>query len=501
MEKEPFIQPHIESARAQGFALTYDDVRIQTGPSEVAPSEVNTESRFSTNVDLKIPIISAAMDTVTESKMAIAMAKLGGLGVIHAGLDPEQQSEEVRRVKWHLNARIDKPITVSGEQSLQDVLEICEIRDFDFRSFPVVDEENRLVGMLTQNDFDSFKGRSDVKVSTAMTPATEIKSAGSKITPQNAHAIMLRHKVKTLPLLDRSRRLAGLYVRSDTERIVEGNPDKYNLDQNGRLRVAAAVPTDEESLVRVADMLEYLDVAVIDSAQGDSKYAFQTLKRLKETYPNLDVVVGNISSAKSARMLGERGADGIKVGQGPGSICTTRIETGIGKPQVTAVYECAKALREAGIDIPICADGGINNAGDLSIAIAAGGHSIMTGSKLAPTDEAPGAVIKLKDNTMVKLYRGMGSPSAIKESAASRKRYGGTQDSMPLAEGVESYVPYQGSVTNIIDHFVKALRKSMSYVGAPDIETHRRNTEVFRITNAGLQESHPHGVEVITKSF
>jgi IMP dehydrogenase len=499
MEKQPYLQPHIESARAQGFALTYDDVRIETGPSEVAPSEVNIESRFSANVELKIPVISAAMDTVTEAKMAIAMAKLGGLGVIHAGLDPERQGEEVRRVKWHLNARIDKPITVYGEQTLSEVLEMCDKRDFDFRSFPVVNEENRLVGMLTQNDFDSFKGKPETTVNKAMTPAADVRSAGSKVTPQNAHALMLKHKVKTLPLLDRSKRLKGLYVRSDTERIVEGNPDKYNLDVNGRLRVAAAVPTDEEALVRVADMLEYLDVAVIDSAQGDSKYAFQTLKQLKETYPHLDVVVGNISSAKSARLLAEHGADGIKVGQGPGSICTTRIETGIGKPQVSAVYECAKALREIKKDIPICADGGINNAGDVSVAIAAGAHSIMTGSKLAPTDEAPGEVIRRKDNAPVKLYRGMGSPSAIKESAASRKRYGGSQDDMPLAEGVESYVPYQGSVNDIVDHFVKALRKSMSYVGAPDIETHRRDTEIFRITNAGLKESHPHGVEVITK--
>jgi len=245
-------------------------------------------------------------------------------------------------------------------------------------------------------------------------------------------------------------------------------------------------------------MEEYLDVAVIDTAQGDSDYAVQTLKAIKKEFPKLDVVIGNISNPDSARELAEAGADGIKVGQGPGSICTTRIETGIGAPQVTAVYECVQAVKE--FDIPVCADGGINNPGDISIAIAAGASSVMMGSKLAGTKETPGEVTVNDNGQMVKLYRGMGSPSAMKDSEASRKRYGveGTKG-VPLAEGVESYVPFKGAVSEIMDHYIKALRKSMSYVGSGDIETHRTKTNFYRITNAGYRESQPHDVAVITR--
>lgn len=278
-------------------------------------------------------------------------------------------------------------------------------------------------------------------------------------------------------------------------RILAGNPNQYNLDENGRLIVAAAVPTNEGALERIEAMKGYVDVVVIDSAQGDSKFAFDTLRRIKETYPHLDVVVGNISSAESAKALADAGADGIKVGQGPGSICTTRVETGIGSPQVSVVYECVRAIR--GMDIPVCADGGIVDRGDISLAIAAGAHTVMMGSQLAGTKESPGEITTY-DGKMVKLYRGMGSPSALRDSDASRKRYGADKShGTPLAEGVEAYVAYKGQAADVLDQIVKALRKSMSYVGSATIEDHRTKTRFLRVTNAGMRESRPHDVTVI----
>lgn len=480
----------------RGVALTFDDVRLRTGRSSVSAADVNIESRFSRNVELKAPIVSAAMDTVTTSDMAIAMAKLGGIGVIHAGLSVTEQAKKVRRVKLYLNGLIENPVVVDKNQSVASVLETCKERKFEFRTFPVIDSKRRLIGMLTQNDFDFCKDTNE-KVSNIMTPLKDVMSADEKTTVRAAYNLMKKNKKKTLPLVRKDGTLAGLYVLSDILRIVRDNPDHYNLDSNGRLRVAAAVPTTNEALERVRHMREYLDVVVIDTAQGDSDYALATLKALKKEFPDLDVVVGNISEGPSALALAKAGADGIKVGQGPGSICTTRTETGIGCPQVTAVYECTKAVEA--FDIPVCADGGIRDPGDISIAIAAGASSVMMGGRLAGTDEAPGDKVVLDNGQVVQLYRGMGSPSAMRDSAASRSRYDVTGPGKPLSEGVEAYVPYQGSVLNVVDHYIKALRKSLAYVGAPDIETHRLETGFWHITNAGIRESRPHDVKVISQ--
>ncbi len=336
-----------------------------------------------------------------------------------------------------------------------------------------------------------------------MTPIEMMKSAPGDTSVKQAFDLMKKYKKKTLPLIEKTTgEVAGLYVLSDVLRIVRGNPEQYNLDKDGRLRVAAAVPTDSEAIERVREMAQYLDVAVIDSAQGDSDYAIDTLKQLvkfrDKEFPHLDIVIGNISNGASALELAKAGADGIKVGQGPGSICSTRVETGSGKPQVTAVYECAEAV--AGLDIPICADGGITNAGDISIAIAAGAHCVMMGGKLAGTKETPGEIIMADDRTMVKLYRGMGSPSAMRDSAASRKRYGSNDGSKPLPEGVEAYVPYQGPVADVMHHYILALRKSMGYVGSATIEYHREKTDFWRVTNAGMKESRPHDVAIISRT-
>jgi len=493
LEKDVFFERKAE----QGLSLTYQDVRLTTGYGnpeyvDVDPPEVDLRSRFSRNVRLLTPMVSAAMDTVTTSDMAIAMAKLGGIGTIHAGLDIPEQRAEVRRVKLHLNGLIEKPVSVRADEPVESVLNMLHDRHFDFKTLPVTDGAGVFVGMLSQRHFDFCEDRSQL-VAEVMTPAEAIQSAPEDTDYRQAFDLMKRHDNKTLPLLDETGRITGLYLLSDVLRLVRENPDNYNLDDNGRLRVAAAVPTDPKAVERVGYMRPYLDVAVVDSAQGDSKYAFQTLKDLKENFPDLDVVVGNVSQAGSARKLAEAGADGIKVGQGPGSICTTRIETGIGQPQVTAVYECAKAARE--YDIPVCADGGITEPGDISIAIAAGAASVMMGRALAGTDEAPGEVIMLENGNRVMSYRGMGSPSALKESAASRNRYAaGGGEALP--EGVESYVEYKGSLNSVMRHYILALRKSMSYVGAPTIDRHIAHTRFDWVSTNGYRESETHDVMV-----
>ncbi len=493
LERNDFFR----TTEQQGLALTFDDVRLVTARSRVSPGDIDLSSQFSRNVELGVPLVSAAMDTVTTADMAIAMAKLGGLGVLHAGLSPEQQGKEVRRVKHELHGLIEKPITVNPTDTLGEVLEMCDRRNFDFRTFPVVDDNDRFVGLITQNDFDFSLGKRDVLIKNTMTPAEEIITGSANTDVESAFKQMKHHKKKTLPLIDENGAVRGMYVLSDVVRQMAGNPDQYNLDSAGRLVVAAAVPTDEGAIERIEAMSGYLDAVVVDSAQGDSDFALNTLKLIKNTYPDLDVVVGNISSGQSAKELADAGADGIKVGQGPGSICTTRIETGIGSPQVSAVYECVEAI--TGSQVPICADGGIVNRGDVSLAIAAGASSVMMGSQLAGTKETPGEVTSYK-GALVKLYRGMGSASAMQDSEASRKRYGVDKSKgTPLPEGVESYVPYKGPVDDVVGQLIKALRKSMSYVGSADIQAHRANTRFVRVTNAGMNESRPHDVTVIQR--
>lgn len=488
MERREFFESR------NGVALTFDDVTLQTGMSEVSPREVDLTSRFSRNIELGIPFVSAAMDTVTTSDMAIAMAKMGGLGVIHGGLDVREQYEEVRRVKLSLNGLglVGKPITVSPGATLGSVMKERERRGYNFHTFPVEDGDKKFVGLITQNDFDMFDERN--RVSTVMTPADSVITAPVGTTLKQAYKIMRDAKKKTLPLLGDNGHVAGLYLWSDVVRAVQENPEGYSLDSMGRLLVAAAVPTDETALDRVRKMDGYLDCVVMDSAQGDSEYAFQTLgllKELKGENPELEIVVGNVTDGRSAYELYRAGADGVKFGQGPGSICTTRRETGIGTPQVTAVYEGARALEGTGT--PICADGGIVNRGDPIKALAAGAESIMMGSVLAGTDEAPGEII-VYEGQRYKLYRGMGSPSALRDSASSRKRYGGSDKRTPRPEGIESLVKYTGSVSEIVGAFRDLLAKGMSYCGAPNIDWLHKNSRWWQVTNSGVKEAHPHDV-------
>ncbi len=481
----------------QGLALTYGDVKLRTrsGSLEELPDVLDVTSHFSTNVDLKIPLVSAAMDTVTESDMAIAMAKLGGIGVIHAALSIEDQRREVRRVKKATNGLIDSPVCVDERQTVANVLDMCDRKGYDFRTFPVTDANGNYAGIVTGGSFD-FAESGEASISEIMIKQNGTQVADSAISVNEAYMLMTDARVRTLPVVEEGK-VAGLFLYSDVRRIMRDIGD-YNVDPNSRLRTAAAVSTGKDTLERVDRLSKYLDVVVIDTADGDSYYSFQTLKSIKNAFPNLDVVVGNITDGDSAVELAKAGADGIKVGQGPGSICSTRRETGVGLPQVTAVYECTKALREAGSDIPVCADGGVRERGDIEVALAVGASSVMMGRLLAGTTESPGEVISRKDTSKVKLYRGMGSLSALRDNSASRERYGANGRGAVLPEGVESYIPYTGDVSQEIDLCVAAIRKGMRYIKAPNLDTLRREARLIRLTPAAVIESSPHGIELIS---
>ncbi len=491
LEIDPEKLRFFERLADEGLALTFDDVRAQTRSGrDVEPFEPDLRSKFSRNVDLIVPFVSAAMDTVTDSRMAIAMAQMGGIGVIHAAMDPETQKREVRAVKIKLNGLIENPITVRADDPMQNV--INEHGERGFHTFPVVDNNGKCVGVLTKRAFDFFDRTGTVRECMSVRENSGLITVESGTTIKQAYEMMNDQRLRMLPVLDNEGRVEGLYLWSDVKRIVRGNNTGYNVDEHGRLRVAAAVPTDGSAIDRVQEMHKDIDVVVIDSADGDSYYSFQTLRELKRKFPDLDVVVGNISNPDSARELAEEGADGIKVGQGPGSICSTRPEIGIGRPQVSAVYEIWRQVRDFGI--PICADGGIREHGDVPIAIAVGASSVMMGNMLAGTDEAPGEIINLPNGARVKTYRGMGSASAMRESSSARNRYGGDNFNMPLPEGVEGYVPLKGPVADILDACRRALRKQMLYCKTKTIPDHQARALLDRITGAGLAESHPHSI-------
>jgi len=485
----------LELAAKEGIALTFKDVRLRTASSEVLPDEVDISSQFSRNVPLKIPIVSAAMDTVTESKMAIEMAKLGGLGVIHRNLTPEEQAENVSKVKHYLNGLILKPICIHEEESIEDILIRRKEKGYAFDSFPVISSENKLVGIVTETDFTFSKDNSQL-VKDIM--CTNLWTAPKGTNLNDAYKMMMKEKRKLLPLINKNGELTGMYVFRDVKRIVTRSAETYNVDSNNRLRVAAAIGTGKDEFERAARLVdENVDVLVIDTAHADTKSAINMLKELKKKYSDVDIVVGNVSIGESAKRLADAGADGIKVGQGPGSICTTRIIAGVGRPQVSAVYDCAKVLKKSKYNIPICADGGIEYSGDIPIAIAAGANCVMVGSLLAGTDEAPGEVIFFEGRQW-KEYRGMGSLGAMESSRSSKERYfqGARPTGKLIPEGVEARVQYKGKVESVIAQYVGGLKSGMGYTGSKTIKHLRDNTEFDRITQAGLAESHPHNIAI-----
>lgn len=488
MSKDLFFK-HLSE---QHLALTYDDVRLKTGYSETPPMDVSLQSKFSRNVSLNIPIVSAAMDTVTEWEMAVEMAKLGGLGIIHRGLSPEVQADQVKKVKYFLNGLIEEPIALYVDEAINQIQALRKKHGWSFHSFPVLDDSNRLVGVLTSNDFEL---NSDESLTAGEVMTKNPITASSDTNLIQAYDIMSENKVKILPLISRSGNVAGMYVFSDVARIIRGSSSDFNLDEAGHLRVGAAVGTGADTIDRLKLLAPLVDVVVIDTAHGDSKAVYEMLKTIKKHYPKLDVVVGNVSEGDSAKRLVDAGADGIKVGQGPGSICTTRVIAGIGAPQVSAIYSCRQAIGES--DVPICADGGITQSGDIPIAIAAGASSVMLGRMFAGTKESPGQIIMHK-GAQVKVYRGMGSLGAMIDSSGARERYNQIDSAQEklVPEGVEGIVPFKGLVSDIMIQYIGGLRAGMGYTGAASIDELWQKGDFHRITPSGIRESHPHDIVV-----
>jgi IMP dehydrogenase len=494
------MKQFFDSASAQGLMLTYDDVRARTLYSDVTPTDtdIDLSTRISRRVRLKMPIVSSPMDTVTTAEMAIAMAEAGGLGVIHRALLPEVQAKEVGRVKNRLNGRVETPITVRADMTVAAALDMRDGKKFPFHTFPVVDSAGKMLGLLTRNDFE-FCVDPSARVTEIMTPLHYLKTGQEGMTAQEAYVLMMQHKKKVLPLIKADGTLAQMYLLSDVNRILSQKFD-HNVDRNGQLVAAAAVGAGKDALQR-AELLarKKCDIFHIDTAHGDSKNVLETIKLLKAAYSDVDVIAGNVSSGESAKRLAEAGADGIMVGQGPGSICTTRIIAGIGVPQVSAVYECVEAVR--GLDVPVCADGGINSSGDMVIALAVGASSVMLGRLLAGAEEAPGET-RFHNGMQIKDYRGMGSLGAMRDNASSRERYGqgGATPAKLVPEGIEGIVPYKGSVRSVLDQYVGGIRAGMGYNGARTLSELSERAQLFRITNAGLNESHPHDVVITGES-
>jgi IMP dehydrogenase len=472
--------------------LTFDDVSFCTQYADFMPADTSVKSRFSRNIQLNIPFVSAAMDTVTEAEMAIAMARTGGIGVVHRNLNPERQAEEVLRVKNFLHGLIETPVVFRHDMQVADLVREKEERNYTFAGFPIVDDDGRLCGILTARDI-KFLSDHDVPVADVMSSEPITAPPGTSLT--EAYEIMTREKVGKLPIVDDDNNLAGLYSFQDVKSLIDNINSKINRDEQHQLRVAAAIgPHDYERIERLA--AAGVDALVIDTAHGHSKNVIETVREVKDTYPGIDVVAGNIATGKAASDLADAGADAVKVGIGPGSICTTRVVAGVGVPQMTAVYRVKKALPA---DVPIIADGGIRHSGDVPKAIAVGGDSVMMGSALAGTEESPGEKILHQGRTYV-VYRGMGSIEAMKASRGSRERYSHADVDDPdklVPQGVEGLVQYRGTVDQVLNQFVGGLRASLGYCGARNLEELRANAEFVRLSYAGLREGHAHDIKII----
>lgn len=495
LPKDRFFKPY--HVRRQ--ALTYNEVRLVTMYSDLAPADADVTSMFSRHIPVKIPVISSAMDTVTEFKMGIAMAKCGGLGIIHRGLPPEAQVEHVKRVKLHMNGRVAKPICARADETVGAIIarrdENRVMKGWGFSSFPVLNAQERVIGLVTQTDFDFCTDHART-AEDIMTPFKELVIASPKTTLHGAYRIMQIARKKILLLIGKDYKLAGMYVWTDVERLINDSSAIFNVDDAGHLRVGAAIGTGTEAIDRAAMLIDArCDVLVIDTAHGDSKNVFNTLRTLKRLYPEVDVVAGNVTEADSAKRLVKAGADGVKVGQGPGSICKTRTVAGVGCPQATAVYQCAKAIRGSGV--PVCADGGINEEGDIPIALGLGAHTVMLGRLLAGTTESPGTVQETTKGRY-KMYRGMGSLSAMQDSQASRDRYRqGNNIRKLVPEGVEGLIPCVGDLADVLVKMVGGLRAGMGYVGARTVAQLQARANFYSMGPAGYAESAPHDITII----
>ncbi|EOB4992919.1 IMP dehydrogenase [Campylobacter upsaliensis] len=469
-----------------GRALTFEDVLLRPCYSEILPKEVQIHTQLTKNIKLNMPLISAAMDTVTEHRAAIMMARLGGLGIIHKNMDIKAQVREVKRVKKSESGVIIDPIFIAPNASIYEALEL--MAEYRISGVPVVDEERKLLGILTNRDL-RFESNFNNRVENVMTKAPLI-TAPKGCTLDDAEKIFSTNKVEKLPIVDENNHLVGLITIKDLKKRKE-YPDA-NKDSFGRLRVGAAIGVNQ--MERVDALVEAdVDVIVLDSAHGHSKGIIDSVKAIKAKYPKLEIIAGNVATAGATKALCEAGADAIKVGIGPGSICTTRIVSGVGVPQISAIDECALEADKFGV--PVIADGGIKYSGDIAKALAAGASSVMIGSLLAGTDESPGELFTYQGR-QYKAYRGMGSLGAMQKGSSDRYFQQGTAQDKLVPEGIEGRVPYVGSIKSVIHQLLGGLRSSMGYVGAKDILDFRARAEFVEITSAGLKESHVHDVTI-----
>ncbi|MCF7981046.1 MAG: IMP dehydrogenase [Pseudomonadales bacterium] len=472
-------------------ALTFDDVLLLPAYSQVLPKNVSLKTRLTREINLNIPLVSAAMDTVTESRLAIAMAQEGGIGIIHKNYSIEQQAREVRAVKKYESGVVKDPITVTPDKTVRELIDIT--RHYNISGVPVVDA-NGLVGIVTSRDF-RFEDNLNRKVAEIMTPKERLITVKEGATAEAVKSLLHKYRIEKVLVVNDEFQLRGLMTVKDIFKS-EAFPSACK-DAQGQLRVGAAVGTGAETPDRVAALIEAgVDVIVVDTAHGHSEGVISRVKWVKQHYPQIQVIGGNIATGAAAKALVDAGADAVKVGIGPGSICTTRIVTGIGVPQVTAIANVASALE--GVGIPLIADGGIRFSGDLAKAMAAGAHSVMVGSLLAGTDEAPGEV-ELYQGRTFKAYRGMGSLGAMGQSNGSSDRYFQDKDAgveKLVPEGIEGRVPCKGPMSSIVHQLMGGLRASMGYTGCGDIEEMRLKPEFVRVTNAGMNESHVHDVAI-----
>jgi len=471
------------------LGLTYDDVVLVPAKSAVLPSEVDVRTQLTRNIQINIPIISSAMDTVTESRLAIAMAREGGLGIIHRVLAPAEQAAEVDRVKKSESGMILDPVTISPDETIRDAHQL--MAKYRISGIPVT-KNRKLVGILTNRDL-RFETRLDLKVSQVM-KREKLVTAPEGTSLEKAREILHEHRIEKLPVVNKHGELKGLITIKDIEkRIKYPNACK---DTHGRLRVGAAVGVGPETEDRVAQLKKAgVDLIVVDTAHGHSQAVLDTVKMIKKQHPSLDLVAGNIATAEAAKDLLKAGVDAVKVGVGPGSICTTRIVSGSGMPQLTAVADCARALEGSGI--PIIADGGIKFSGDISKALAAGASSVMLGGLLAGTEESPGETVLYQARTY-KVYRGMGSISAMERGGGDRYGQGGRSAQKLVPEGIEGRVPYKGPLSAVIYQLVGGVKSGLGYCGCKTILELQKNATFIRQTVAGLRESHVHDV-IITK--
>jgi IMP dehydrogenase len=481
--------------RFPGEGLTFDDVSLVTRYADFLPDEADTRSRLTTRIGLSLPFVSAAMDTVTEAAMAIAMARMGGIGVIHKNLSAARQVKQVQAVKHYLNGVIQDPIVFRTRDTLETVRQEKQRRNIEFNGFPVLDDEDRLAGILTSRDI-KFASPSQGGETIDGIMTREVVTAAPGTTVQQAYDLMIKRRIGKLPLVEDGR-LVGLYSLSDVKTLVENVHPFYNRDEKYRLRVAAAVSQNDHARVERLAQAE-VDAIVVDSAHGHSRGILEMVRWIARRYPDLDIVAGNVATAEGALALREAGAHAVKVGIGPGSICTTRVVCGVGVPQITAVYDCARALNG---EIPVIADGGIRHSGDVPKALAAGAETVMLGSALAGTEESPGEKI-LHEGRQYVVYRGMGSLAAMQQSTGSRERYG--QDKTRLndlvPQGIEGIVPYAGTVERVMTQYAGGLRSSLGYCGCRTLGELRENAAFVRVSPAGVSEAHPHDVKIIKEA-